>query len=383
VILDMNRHPILIEFQDSPDDYVEVSFTFFDEQPDGLYVTTPWLYRFKDVENLMRFLDDNWETYLDDVQKWMLRNRKSVYTRIDFDSAQTYTSVMQERSIESDFELIDITKFPRDIEYNFTDASMNDFVGESCPLDFNFQLVDFVIKQSRGGLFDVFYYLVNPDDLDEIVDVHFLSAHGRYVRFDGKWKLMNPMEWDRQEDTHPFSIDPRRGRDFLHQYDRGLLDYESALEFSMDEEQAREFFSSHTSHLDLDEFDVDRRVHVYEIRSLEKAGNMSEVQSFDIGGAKLIIRDREWAVLAAHPNWDFVTDFPSIVQAYCSDLPFLIPDRLTTEDWVNELNSLSPSLFRINPVPIRSEHGQFETALNQVYSESKSTNDVAVIQGEK
>jgi len=383
VILDMNSHSILIEFQESPPDYVEVSLTFTDEMPEGPYATSPWLHRFKNVENLIRFLDDNFDTCLDVFQKWMLRNRKSVYTRIDFDSAEYFTSILLKRSIESDLEPIDIDDFPREIVHNFVDATMNDFAGESCPRDFNFELVDFVVKESQGGLFAVFYFLVNPDDLDEIVGVHFLSDQGRYLRLPGKWKLMNPEEWNRQDNTHPFLIDPRRGRDFLLQYDRGLLDYESALEFSMNEEQANEFFSIHNSHVDLDDFEVDRRVHVYEIRSQEKPGNMSEMQQFDIEGGKLIIREREWAVLAAHPSWDFVTDFPSIVQAYCSDLPFLIPDRLSAEDWVNELNSLSPSLFRINPVPIRSEHGQFETVLSQVYSESKSTHGVAIIQGEK
>jgi hypothetical protein len=178
----MNSHSILIEFQESPPDYVEVSLTFTDEMPEGPYATSPWLHRFKNIENLIRFLDDNFDTCLDVFQKWMLRNRKSVYTRIDFDSAEYFTSILLKRSIESDLEPIDIDDFPRDIVHNFVDATMNDFAGESCPRDFNFEIVDFVVKESQGGLFAVFYFLVNPDDLDEIVGVHFLSDQGRYLR---------------------------------------------------------------------------------------------------------------------------------------------------------------------------------------------------------
>jgi hypothetical protein len=395
---------VLIEFQDSPEDFIEVTLTFTNIPywTEEIRATSPWPIRFKNLKNLIRFIEDNFGIELDFFEKWMLMDRKNIYPYIDFDESEIYSLSMLGRSIEDDIDVIRSNEFPRDMVHDLIDATMNDFAGESLPQDFNFELADFVYKEGRGGADRVFYYFFDADyynfdpgepdsdgiydePAEQIVHVHLIAPEGNYVRSDGHWKLMNTEEWNRLDNTVAFNIDPRCGREFLKEYDNDPLCNLEAEEFSMDENQTREFFANHDRDSHDNDFGEVQRVNVFRIDSEEdkQRSGMSETQSFDIEGGRLIIRDREWAILAAHPTWDFVTDFPSMFHAYCSDLPFLIPDRLSCEDWVNELNSLSPSQFRVNPVPIRSEPGSFDAVLNQVYRESKSTHGVAIIHGEK
>jgi hypothetical protein len=348
------------------------------------------------------FLEDNLDTQIDFFQRCLLRNKSSVYLEVNYDIAQEYIDESTGRLVDAELKFISYHgnyEFSEVATNDFIDATMKDFAGECIPDDLNFKLVEFVKKNSNQGDVSVFYYHINPDKLEDTIDVHLVAPHGSYIRQRRHWKLMASAECSWQNNTMKFLIDPRRGREFLKKYDDRLLDFDSAREYTLEKEDS--FFKNDFSYFGLDDFETDfglddfetdfglddfetdQSVYVYHIKSLERPGGMESLQSFDIDGGKLIIKERQWAVMIPYPNWDHVTDIASIFLNLCDRLPSTIPYPLSSKDWVNEFNSMCLDLFKVNTVPTSQYEGSFDDIVHKLILESNSTHGNAVMYGKE
>ena len=309
-----------------------------------------------------------------------LLNYGKVSVPVDFEeSAELFAEIHYQFNIHDDADFFGSYKEPI-AEYSLIDVSDRDFAGELAPKDTVNEIANAVKESGRDS---AFYFLAYDDKPNEpIFDVHFLTKDEIYLRKHGIWKVINPVEWDRQEGSMEWLINPEFGVEFLRDFDRGGMtvgegqkyslpdDYYSDLrrrsESSDDSDSSPILKSIENSNSNSNSRDYfhcvvyEEEVHVHRIKDEFKPWSIDEYSEFGRDGGYLFVGKRDWLMIIPSASGVSTDDFEYDFEELLEVTPGLYVN-MSCSEWIEKLNHFGRERFKIDTIPIDIGRGKIES----------------------
>lgn len=324
-----------------------------------------------------------------------LFNDGKIVVPVDFEkSRELFEEIHYQLNIHEEADFFGSYKEPI-AEYSLIDVTDRDFEGRFAPKD-NVNEIANAVKES--GRDSAFYFLAYSDTPNtKIFDVHFLTKDEIYLRKAGRWKVINPVEWDRQEESMEWLINPELGVEFLRIYDQGGMTVGEGEKFSLpdgyfsDPLGEPEWQSSSSpqnpnsnlnSNLNSNSSSRDYfhcvvygdEIHVHRINDLFQPVSSDEFSEFNRDGGYFMVSQEEWVMIIPSARRGSTDDYASVFETLMEDLPARKSPNMTCSEWIEYVNNAGHDRFEIEGTPSDIGEGEiWEFANRWVKEKLKST----------
>ena len=226
------------------------------------------------------------------------------------------------------------------------DFSDLDIMGRKAP-KLNVEALRSAIEASPFD--ESFYFIAHEYDSSElIVDVHLLTSEERYLRKGKGWKLMNPVEWDKQDGTMTWNIRPEVGVEFLNRFDRGGMTLGHGRAFA--ELESEEFEMITIGNVDSSGCITELgAVHIHSVSSKDVPVSSDEFNEFMFLGGYFLSDGVDWQMVLPNPGRNHVFDYEASVSYVFERARKAIPTGIDCATWISHLNILGLDTFGIDP----------------------------------
>jgi hypothetical protein len=225
------------------------------------------------------------------------------------------------------------------------DFSDSDIMGRKAP-KLNVEALRSAIEASP---FDESFYFISQeyDSSELIVDVHLLTSEERYLRKGKGWKLMNLVEWDKQDGTMTWNIRPEVGVEFLNRFDRGGMTLGHGRAFAELESEEFEMITigNVNSSGCITELGA---VHIHSVSSKDVPVSSDEFNEFMFLGGYFLSDGVDWQMVLPDPSRNHVFDYESSVSYIFERARKAIPTGIDCATWISYLNILGLDTFDID-----------------------------------
>ena len=368
------------------DAQLEIGVTLFGEPKQ---VSGEFRFLFKSVPAAFAHLLLDFELKLSsDLMDDLVNNRK-ITVPVDFgNSSELFEEIHNQFSIHQEHDFFGSYKEPI-AEYGLIDVTDRDFACELAPKDIVNEIANAVRNADRP---DSFYFLASSDSPDTLIqDVHFLTKDEMYIRKYGMWKVMNPVEWDRMEDTSDWQIRPELGVDFLKEFDLGGMTVGKGEKYAAPDsiisldltdsnietptwsplvtnsrsgsnQNSREYFDCEI---------FQNEIHVHKIVSAYTAVSSDEFNWFSTYGGYFISNRNEWLFLVPVDNTSGTYDYEEELEVFMEELPFSMNSNYSCGALIEQLNSIGEQIFLIEKEPIQISQGSMSEFIRDFKSENQ------------
>lgn len=253
------------------------------------------------------------------------------------------------------------------------DFSDLDILGRKAP-KLNVEALRSAIEASPFD--ESFYFIAQDYDSSElIVDVHLLTSEERYLRKDKGWKLMNPIEWDKQDGTMTWNIRPEVSVEFLNRFDKGGMTLGHGRAFA--ELESEEFEMITIGNIETSGCVTELgAVHIHHVSSKDVPVSSDEFSAFMFLGGYFLSDGVDWQLILPNTGGGGVFDYEGSVSHIFERARKTIPTGINCETWVNHLNLLGWDAFDID-VEAETTYGDLKseaTKLIQSLEKDSNTN---------
>ena len=225
------------------------------------------------------------------------------------------------------------------------DFSDMDIMGQKAP-KFNVDAIRSAIEESPFE--ESFYFIAREYNSSErIIDVHLLTNEGRYLRRRKSWKLMNPIEWNKQDDTMSWKIRPEVGIEFLNRFDTGGMSVGFGRAFAELESEEFEMITVGNDEPSgcITELGA---VHIHYVSSRNVPVSSDELDAFIFLGGYFLSDGVDWQLILPHTGARGVFDYEGSVSHIFERARKTIPTGIDCATWVSHLNLLGWDIFDID-----------------------------------
>lgn len=201
----------------------------------------------------------------------------------------------------------------------------------------------------EASLFDEsFYFIAQEYESSElIIDVHLLTNEERYLRKGKGWKLMNPVEWEKQDGTMTWKIRPEVGVEFLNRFDKGGMTLGHGRAFA--ELESEEFEMITIGNVETSGCTTELgAVHIHRVSSKDVPVSSDEFNAFIFLGGYFLSDGVDWQLILPNTGGGGVFDYEGSVSHIFERVRKTIPTGIDCAAWVSHLNLLGWHTFDID-----------------------------------
>ena len=326
-----------------------------------------------------------------------LINQGKITVPVDFEeSKELFEEIHYQFNIHEEADFFGSYKEPI-AEYSLIDVTDRDFAGELAPKN-NENSISNAVKES--GRDSSFYFLAYDDKPNEpIIDVHFLTKDEIYLRKHGLWKVINPVEWDKQDGSMEWLINPELGVEFLQIFDKGGMTVGEGQKYSLPDDYYSDLrrkseplgdsnlssnlnsvmnTNSEANSNSRDYFHCvvyEEEVHVHRINNLFRPKRSKEFSEFVQHGGYLLVSEDYWLMLLPSTSGLSSDEYHLDFEDLMAKLPPRLEENISCSEWINHINSFGLGRFEIEPMPMEIGHGDiFAVARHRVIEKLSKTN---------
>ena len=227
-------------------------------------------------------------------------------------------------------------------ELDFSDL---DIMGRKAP-KLSVESLRLAIEESPFD--ESFYFIAQEYESSElIIDVHLLTSEERYLRKGKGWKLMNPVEWDKQDGTMTWNIRPEVGVEFLNRFDKGGMTLGHGRAFA--ELESEEFEMITIGNVETSGCVTELgAVHIHYVSSSDEPVSSDELNEFIVFGGYFVSDGVDWHLLLPSASRTHVFDYEESVSYIFQRARKKIPTGIDCATWITHLNLLAWDTFDID-----------------------------------